>query len=89
METQVTFKGTESDEELESRIAAFQARLDETVPDARLAKYVVEERPSAHAVGLVLTLADGASWVRHAEGSDWERAFLDLERRLDRLAGED
>ena len=88
METQVTFKGAEATSELERRVADVQTKLEATVPDARIAKYVVEHTPRAHAVGLVVTLADGGTWVRHAEGSDWERAFLEIERRLDRLAEE-
>lgn len=89
METQVTFKGTERTEEIGDQLDAFQAKLEEAVPDARFAKYVVEVRPGVNAVGLALTLADGGSWVRHAHGDDWERAFLELERRLDRETGED
>lgn len=88
MQTQVTFKGTEVTPEIEQRLAAVQAKVEETAPEARFAKYVVENTPRAHAVGLVVTLADGGTWVRHAEGTDWERAFLEIERRLDRLAEE-
>lgn len=86
MRTQVTYKGTEASSELESRLGTVQAKVEATAPGARMAKYVIEVTPRAHAVGLVLTLADGESWVRHAEGTDWERAFLEIERRLDRLA---
>lgn len=86
MQKQVTYKGTDSTHDLESRIDSVQAKLEEAAPDAKFAKYVVERNPRGHAVGLAVTLADGHSWVRHAEGSDWERAFLELERRLDRFA---
>lgn len=86
MQMQVTYKGTESTSELESRIEAVQSKLEAVAPDARFAKYVIEQAPRGHAVGLAVTLDDGASWVRHAEGSDWERAFLEIERRIDRLA---
>ena len=86
MRTQVTFRGTDATPELEERIATVQSKVEETAPDARFAKYVVENTPRAHAIGLVVTLADGGTWVRHAEGADWERAFLEIERRLDRLA---
>jgi len=86
MDRQVTFKGTEPTDDLESRIEGVQSKLEEAAPDARFAKYVVEEAPRGYAVGLVVTLADGRSWVRQAEGSDWDRAFLEIERRIDRLA---
>lgn len=86
MDKQVTFKGTEPTAELASRIEAVQSKLEEAVPGGRFAKYVVEAAPRGHAVGLVVTLVDGRSWVRQAEGSDWDRAFLEIERRIDRLA---
>lgn len=86
MDKQVTFKGTERTADLESRIEGVQSRLEEAAPGARFAKYVVEVAPRGHAVGLAVTLADGRSWVRQAEGSDWEKAFLEIERRIDRLA---
>lgn len=89
MKTQVTYKGTDATADLESRLKVIQAKVDETAPDARFAKYVVEETSRAHAVGVVVTLPGGDTWVRHAEGPDWERAFLEIERRLDRLAGSD
>lgn len=86
---QVTYKGTDTTSDLDARLEQVQAKVEDAVPGARFVKYVVEETPRAHAVGLVVTLADGATWVRHAEGADWERAFLEIERRLDRLGGED
>lgn len=86
MDKQVTFKGTEPTAELESHVEAVQSKLEEAAPGARFAKYVVEAAPRGHAVGLVVTLVDGRSWVRQAEGSDWDRAFLEIERRIDRLA---
>lgn len=89
MDMQVTYKGTGSTSELESRIETVQSKLEAVAPDARFVKYVIERAPRGHAVGLAVTLADGGSWVRHAEGSDWERAFLEMERRIDRLVGED
>lgn len=86
MDRQVTFKGTEPTDDLESRIQGVQSRLEEAAPGARFAKFVVEAAPRGYAVGLVVTLADGRSWVRQAEGTDWDRAFLEIERRIDRLA---
>jgi len=89
MQKQVTYKGTEPTEELESRVDAVQAKLETAAPDAAFAKYVVERNPRGHAVGLAVALADGHSWVRHAEGTDWERAFLEIERRVDRFEAGD
>lgn len=86
---QVTYKGTDATSDLGARLEQVQAKVEDAVPGARFVKYVVEQTPRAHAVGLVVTLADGDTWVRHAEGDDWERAFLEIERRLDRLGGED
>lgn len=88
METQVTYRGVETTPELDERLEKLQARVEEAVPGARMSKYVVEVSPRAHAIGLVVTLPNGRTWVRHAGGSDWERAFLEMERRLDRLAEE-
>ena len=89
MEKQVTYKGIDATPDLDARLEEVQAKVEAAVPGARFVKYVVEETPRAHAVGLVVTLADGDTWVRHAEGPDWERAFLEIERRLDRLGGSD
>lgn len=86
MDVQVTWKGTEATPELETHLRTVQSKLEEAAPDARFAKYVVEDAPRGQAVGLAVTLADGSSWVRHAEGDDWTRTFLEIERRIDRLA---
>ena len=86
VDKQVTFKGTEPTADLESRLDAVQAKLEAAAPGARFAKYVVEATPRGNAVGLAVALADGRSWVRQAEGSDWDRTFLEIERRIDHLA---
>lgn len=84
MKTQVTTKNTETTADLEARLASIQAKVESRIADGQFAKYVLEARPTVHAVGLVVALADGDTWVRHGEGEDWDRAFLELERRLDR-----
>jgi len=86
MNRQVTYKGAEPTPDIESRIDALQSKLESAAPEARFAKYVVEATPRGNAVGLVVSMADGGSWVRQAVGSDWDRAFLEIERRIDRLA---
>lgn len=88
METQVTYRGVEATPDLKERLEEVQAKVEETVPGARMSKYVLEVSPRGHAVGLVVTFPDGGTWVRHAAGPDWDRAFLEMERRLDRLAEE-
>jgi len=51
----------------------------------QLAKFGLEERETGKAVGLVLSWGEKQDTiVRHAEASDWDRAFLDLQRRLER-----
>ncbi|MGI9037835.1 MAG: hypothetical protein ACR2GQ_03135 [Gemmatimonadota bacterium] len=85
MKTQVTTKNTETTPDLEARLASLQAKVESKIPAARFAKYVLEAAPTVHAVGVVVAMADGDTWVRHGEGEDWERAFLELERRLDRF----
>ena len=88
MKTHVTLKGVKASPELDGRLAALEQRVAEAMPDARFAKFVVEDSAVTRAVGLVVSLADGDTWVRHAHGGDWEKAFLELDRRLDRFEQE-
>ena len=89
MKTQVSMKGCEAGAEVDERIAALQSRVEELIPDARFAKLAVEVTPTAHAVGMVVALDGGDTIVRHGNGQDWERAFMELDRKLDRLAEAD
>lgn len=89
MNTQISVRGTEMTDELESRIETVTADLLARAPDLLLAKFVLEERETAKAVGLVLSWGEKADTVvRHAEAGDWDRAFKDLERRLERALEE-
>lgn len=53
-------------------------------PGLRMAKFVLEERAPNRAIGVVLALGDGTTVVRHGQGGDWDRAFLELQRRLEK-----
>jgi hypothetical protein len=83
---QVTWKGCEALPEAEDRIAALLEGIPGGGAGVTLAKFAFEYRePSEHAVALVLALADGGEpLVRHAEATDWNAAFLELERKLAR-----
>jgi len=85
MKTQTSLKGCESNSELEGRVKALTARVGEVLPDAQFAKFSLESTAASHAVGLIVALGGGSTLVRHGSGPDWDRAFMELERRLDRL----
>ena len=89
MKTQTSMKGCESSAELDARMETLKAKVAKTIPDARLAKFSLEATPAAHAVGLIVALDGGDTIVRHGSGPDWERAFMELDRRLDRVAETD
>ncbi len=90
MNRQITWRGMEADPELEGRVDEVLAGLPGAGAGVTLAKFVLERRhPSTHAVALILALADGEEpLVRHAEGKDWNTAFLELDRRLARTFAE-
>ncbi len=86
MKRQITWKGCEPDPEIERRIDELIGGLPGGGAGVSLAKFALERRePSDHAVALVLALADGGEpLVRHAEAQDWNTAFLELEKKLER-----
>ena len=86
MNRQITWRGMEADAELEGRVDAVIESLPGGGGGVTMAKFVLEQRdPSTHAVALILALADGEEpLVRHAEGKDWNTAFLELDRKLAR-----
>lgn len=85
MQTQISTRSTQLTAELEDRIAEVTADIGRRTTGLRLAKFVLEERETVKAVGLVLSWGEKQDTVvRHAEAGDWERAFKDLERRLER-----
>ena len=89
MKTQVSMRGCEGGAEVDGHLARLRSRVEEVLPDARFTKFVLEVTPAAHAVGLIAALESGDTIVRHGNGSDWERAFMELGRKLDRLAESD
>jgi hypothetical protein len=84
MQTQISARGFDLSEELRSRSQAVALVLAERDPDIRIVKFVLEERELDRAIGVVLAFGDGGTLVRHAQANDWDRAFLELERRLER-----
>lgn len=85
MQTQISTRGTELTGDLKARVEAVSADLSARSTGLQLAKFVLEERETARAVGLVLSWGEKQDTVvRHAEASDWDRAFKDLERKLER-----
>ena len=89
MQTQISTRGTELTDDLTSRVEAVATDLSARTSGLQLAKFVLEERETSKAVGLVLSWGEKQDTVvRHAEASDWDRAFKDLERRLERALEE-
>jgi hypothetical protein len=89
MQTQISTRGMELTGDLETRIEAVSADLVARTTGLELAKFVLEERETGKAVGLVLSWGEKQDTVvRHAEAGDWDRAFKDLERRLERALEE-
>jgi ribosome-associated translation inhibitor RaiA len=89
MQKHISTRGTELTAELDSRIEEVAAAVSAQTSGLALAKFVLEERETGKAVGVVLSWGEKQDTVvRHAEASDWERAFKDLERRLERALEE-
>ena len=85
MQTQISTRGTELTGDLEAMVEALSTDLSARATGLQLAKFVLEERETTRAVGLVLSWGEKQDTVvRHAEASDWDRAFKDLERKLER-----
>lgn len=89
MQTQVSTRGTELTEDLRSRLDSVVEDLAGRSADLTLVKFVLEQREGTMAVGLVLSRGEKHDTVvRHAEAGDWDRAFMDLRRRLERALEE-
>ncbi len=82
---QVSTRGVAEDGELRERAEALLATLPGGA-ELEMAKFALEMRePSTHAVAAILALRGVEEpVVRHAEAPDWERAFLELQRKLER-----
>ena len=82
---QVSTRGVEQGGELRERAEALLAALPGG-PEVAMAKFAVERRePSMHAVAAILAVPGvDEPVVRHAASSDWEKAFLELQRKLER-----
>lgn len=89
MDRQISARGTELTDDLQVRVDSLMKELETRVPGLRMAKFVVEERPTGVGVGAILSWGEKSETVvRHAEAADWDRAFLDLSRRLERALEE-
>jgi hypothetical protein len=85
MQTQISHRGMDLTDDLTSRVESLAAEVESRTTGLHLAKFVLEERDATKAVGLVLSWGERQDTVvRHAEAADWDRAFLDLQRRLER-----
>ncbi|MDT8436739.1 MAG: hypothetical protein RRA92_08280 [Gemmatimonadota bacterium] len=86
MNVQVTRRNAVDTDEVEARALSLVEELPGAVERVALAKFALERRePSTCAVAVVLAFADGEeSLVRQASAPDWERALLELERKLAR-----
>jgi len=85
MQTQISNRDVDLTDDLTSRGETLAAEVESRTTGLQLAKFVLEERDATKAVGLVLSWGENQDTVvRHAEASDWDRAFLDLQRRLER-----
>jgi len=85
MQTHVSIRGAELTEDLGARVESLAADLSSRSSGLQLAKFVLEERETGKSVGVVLSWGEKEETVvRHGEASDWDRAFLDLRRRLER-----
>ena len=90
MQTQISIRGTELTDDLQQRVDQLSADIADRADSLQLLKVVLEERDSVRAVGAVLSWGEKQETVvRHAEAGDWERAFLDLGRRIERALAED
>jgi ribosome-associated translation inhibitor RaiA len=90
MQIQISTRGTELTQELEGRVESVAGVLRERTRDLQMAKFVLEVRETGKAVGVVLTWGEKKETVvRHAEAGDWDRAFMDLDRRLERALEEE
>ncbi len=89
MQTQISVRDMDLTDDLKTRVETLANDLAGRTSGLQLAKFVLEERETGKAVGLVLSWGEkNDTVVRHAEAGDWDRAFLDLERRLERAIEE-
>lgn len=87
---QVSRRGVTEDGGLRERAEALLGKLPAGT-EVALAKFSLEKRePSTHAVAVVLALQGvDEPVVRHAASTDWDKAFLELERKLERALADE
>jgi len=90
MQIQISTRGTELTADLEGRVESVVDALRERTRDLQMAKFVLEVRETGKAAGVVLSWGEKKETVvRHAEAGDWDRVFMDLDRRLERALEEE
>jgi len=89
MDRQISARGTELTDDLRARVDALMSHVEPRAPGVQMAKFVVEQRETGCGIGVILSWGDKHDTVvRHAEAADWDRAFMDLSRRLERALEE-
>lgn len=87
---QVSTRGVGDEGGLKERAEALLGSLPGST-GIEMAKFALDRRePSTHAVAVILALQGvDEPVVRHAAAPDWERAFLELQRKLERALAPD
>ena len=89
MKIQISNRGADVSDDLRARVEALANEISDRTGGVELAKFVLEERETVRAAGVVLTWGEKQETVvRHSEAGDWDRVFLDLGRRLERALEE-
>ena len=89
MQIQISHRGADVTDDLRARVEALASEIADRTEGIELAKFVLEERETMRAAGVVLSWGEKQETVvRHAEAGDWDRVFLDLGRRVERALAE-
>jgi ribosome-associated translation inhibitor RaiA len=88
MKTHISTKGTDLTDELRGRTEVLAAELGKLEPGASMAKFMLEEQGERKSVSVVAVVGDGDTVVRHALADDWDQAFVELRRKLERALEE-
>lgn len=84
MRTHISMRGAELTEDMRARTERVADSVAERRTGLSMAKFVLEQRGPLRTIGIVLAFGDGDTLVRHAQANDWDRAFLELDRKLER-----
>jgi hypothetical protein len=85
MELHITAKGLELDDTLRGRVQKLVDGVGRARAGAKVANVVLERTPTTCAVAAVFGFGeDQESLATHGEAPDFDRAFLEIERRLEK-----